>query len=120
MESIEMITSQEKKVVIKDKQTGKKEVVLVRVWNETIANLTLMALGSSAPEILLSAIEIVGNNFKAGSLGPGTIVGSAAFNLFIIIGICIYVIPGDKYLFTRPTGSLGSYSGLTAQVASNS
>ena len=111
MESIEMITSQEKKVVIKDKQTGKKEVVLVRVWNETIANLTLMALGSSAPEILLSAIEIVGNNFKAGSLGPGTIVGSAAFNLFIIIGICIYVIPGDEYLFIRPTGSLGSYSG---------
>ena len=117
MESIEMITSQEKKVVIKDKQTGKKEVVLVRVWNETIANLTLMALGSSAPEILLSAIEIVGNNFKAGSLGPGTIVGSAAFNLFIIIGICIYVIPGDKKLLMRPTGS---YSGLTVQMASNS
>ena len=35
-----------------------------------------------------------GNEFYAGSLGPGTIVGSAAFNLFIIIGICIYVIPG--------------------------
>ena len=26
-----------------------------------MANLTLMALGSSAPEILLSVIEIVGN-----------------------------------------------------------
>ena len=24
------------------------------VWNDTVANLTLMALGSSAPEILLS------------------------------------------------------------------
>ncbi len=31
----------------------------------------------------------------AGDLGPGTIVGSAAFNLFIIIGLCVYVIP-DK------------------------
>lgn len=40
-----------------------------------MANLTLMALGSSAPEILLSIIEIVGNNFEAGDLGPGTIVG---------------------------------------------
>jgi solute carrier family 8 (sodium/calcium exchanger) len=34
-----------------------------------------MALGSSSPEILLSVIEIVGNNFQAGDLGPGTIVG---------------------------------------------
>ena len=44
-------------------------------WNDTVANLTLMALGSSSPEILLSIIEIIGNNFKAGELGPGTIVG---------------------------------------------
>ena len=29
-----------------------------RVWNPTIANLSLMALGSSAPEILLSVIEV--------------------------------------------------------------
>jgi len=29
-------------------------------------------------------------------LGPGTIVGSAAFNLFVIIAICIYVIPSDE------------------------
>lgn len=36
------------------------EVIEVRVWNDTVANLTLMALGSSAPEILLSCIEIIG------------------------------------------------------------
>ena len=29
----------------------------VNVWNPTVANLTLMALGSSAPEILLNVIE---------------------------------------------------------------
>jgi len=62
-------------------------------FSETVANLTLMALGSSAPEILLSIIEIIGKNFDAGELGPGTIVGSAAFNLLIIIAICVYVIP---------------------------
>jgi len=68
-------------------------VVNVRIWNETVSNLTLMALGSSAPEIMLSVIEVVGNNFEAGDLGPGTIVGSAAFNLFVIIGLCVSVIP---------------------------
>ena len=52
-----------------------------------------MALGSSAPEILLAVLEIVKNRFKAGDLGPGTIVGSAAFNLLIITAICIVAIP---------------------------
>lgn len=34
-----------------------------------------------------------GHNFHAGELGPGTIVGSAAFNMFVIIGLCVLVIP---------------------------
>merc|ERR1712198_329665 len=71
-------------------------IIIVKVWNETVANLSLMALGSSAPEILLSVIEIWAKDFKAGDLGPGTIVGSAAFNLFMIIGLCMYVIPDDE------------------------
>jgi len=96
MESIESITAQEKEVSVKDPRTGKTQVVIVKVWNETVANLTLMALGSSAPEIMLSVIEIWAKGFKAGDLGPGTIVGSAAFNLFMIIGLCMYVIPDDE------------------------
>merc|ERR1712158_68645 len=79
-----------------DPKSGKNQVVIVKVWNETVANLTLMALGSSAPEIMLSVIEIWAKGFQAGDLGPGTIVGSAAFNLFMIIGLCIYVIPDDE------------------------
>merc|ERR1719433_2039064 len=96
MESIEMITAQEKEMSITNPKTGKSQVVIVKVWNETVANLTLMALGSSAPEIMLSVIEIMAKSFKAGDLGPGTIVGSAAFNLFMIIGLCMYVIPDDE------------------------
>merc|ERR1712198_666808 len=96
MESIEMITAQEKEMSITNPKTGKSQVVIVKVWNETVANLTLMALGSSAPEIMLSVIEIIAKDFKAGDLGPGTIVGSAAFNLFMIIGLCMYVIPDDE------------------------
>merc|ERR1711887_459899 len=96
MESIEMITAQEKEVSVKDPRTGKTQTIIVKVWNETVANLTLMALGSSAPEIMLSVIEIWAKNFEAGDLGPGTIVGSAAFNLFMILGLCMYVIPDDE------------------------
>eukprot|EP00092_Neocalanus_flemingeri_P019103 GFUD01020693.1.p1 GENE.GFUD01020693.1~~GFUD01020693.1.p1 ORF type:complete len:936 (-),score=229.41 GFUD01020693.1:436-3243(-) len=96
MESIETITAQEKEVEVKDPRTGKTQVIIVKVWNETVANLTLMALGSSAPEIMLSVIEIWAKGFHAGDLGPGTIVGSAAFNLFMIIGLCMYVIPDDE------------------------
>uniref|UniRef100_A0A8C9LD13 Sodium/calcium exchanger membrane region domain-containing protein n=1 Tax=Pavo cristatus TaxID=9049 RepID=A0A8C9LD13_PAVCR len=67
MASIEVITSKEKEITI----------------TKTVSNLTLMALGSSAPEILLSVIEVCGHNFQAGELGPGTIVGSAAFNMMM-------------------------------------
>jgi solute carrier family 8 (sodium/calcium exchanger) len=89
--AIEVITSQTK--TVKVERNGNIEEVQVKVWNYTIANLSLMALGSSAPEILLSVIEIVGNDFKSGDLGPSTIVGSAAFNLLVITAICMMSIP---------------------------
>ncbi|XP_050404686.1 sodium/calcium exchanger 1 isoform X2 [Patella vulgata] len=95
MAAIEVITSKEKEVVVK-KSNGETTVVNVRIWNETVSNLSLMALGSSAPEILLSVIEVCGNQFNAGDLGPSTIVGSAAFNLFIITSICVYCVPSDE------------------------
>ncbi|XP_034167377.1 solute carrier family 8 member 4a [Pangasianodon hypophthalmus] len=95
MSSIEVITSQEKEITIK-KPNGETTTATVRIWNETVSNLTLMALGSSAPEILLSVIEVCGHKFEAGHLGPSTIVGSAAFNMFIIIAICVYVVPDGE------------------------
>uniref|UniRef100_A0A3B3BNR2 Solute carrier family 8 member 4b n=1 Tax=Oryzias melastigma TaxID=30732 RepID=A0A3B3BNR2_ORYME len=95
MSSIEVITSQEKEITIK-KSNGETTTATVRIWNETVSNLTLMALGSSAPEILLSVIEVCGHGFEAGSLGPSTIVGSAAFNMFVIIALCVYVVPDGE------------------------
>ncbi|XP_005799652.2 sodium/calcium exchanger 1-like isoform X2 [Xiphophorus maculatus] len=95
MSSIEVITSQEKEITIK-KPNGETTTATVRIWNETVSNLTLMALGSSAPEILLSVIEVCGHGFEAGSLGPSTIVGSAAFNMFVIIALCVYVVPDGE------------------------
>lgn len=52
-----------------------------------------MALGSSAPEILLSVLETVGGLGQCpGELGASTIVGSAAFNLLVISAVSIYAV----------------------------
>lgn len=97
MAGIETITSKTQVVAVADPEAedGIKEVE-VQLWNGTVANLTLMALGSSAPEIMLSIIEVFKNNFFSGDLGPGTIVGSAAFNLMCITGVCIMAIPANE------------------------
>jgi len=72
----------------------------VPIWNPTIANLTLLALGSSAPEILLSVIESLKDLGKpAGVLGPASIVGSGAFNLLVITGISILSVDEPKKIY---------------------
>eukprot|EP00929_Paragymnodinium_shiwhaense_P000766 TRINITY_DN10099_c0_g4_i2.p1 TRINITY_DN10099_c0_g4~~TRINITY_DN10099_c0_g4_i2.p1 ORF type:complete len:868 (+),score=255.18 TRINITY_DN10099_c0_g4_i2:124-2727(+) len=92
MSSIEMITSVKRRV--RDSKTGRLKVVVV--WNEAVANLTLMALGSSAPEIMLSLVDSVKEGFFSSALGPGTIVGSAAFNLLVIVPVCMLAIGADE------------------------
>jgi solute carrier family 8 (sodium/calcium exchanger) len=56
-----------------------------------------MALGSSAPEILLAVLETCTNLGRCpGELGASTIVGSAAFNLLVISAISIYAVHEDN------------------------
>ena len=124
MASIEVITSQ-KREIRKKNLDGTISITTVAIWNETVSNLTLMALGSSAPEILLSIIEVIGKNFQSGDLGPGTIVGSAAFNSFVIIAICIMAIPTgesrrirhQRVFFVTTAWSIFAYIWLWAIVA---
>jgi solute carrier family 8 (sodium/calcium exchanger) len=59
MEAIEQITAQTKTIELWDRDGKNKVFIDVPIWNATVANLTLMALGSSAPEILLSVIGTV-------------------------------------------------------------
>jgi len=92
MAAIEEVTSKQRVVWVKV-HGDTKHKFHKKIWNDTVANLTLMALGSSAPEILLSVIELMGNSFFAGELGPSTIVGSAAFNLLVITAVCVAAIP---------------------------
>ncbi|XP_021351096.1 sodium/calcium exchanger 3-like isoform X4 [Mizuhopecten yessoensis] len=109
---IEKITSKTRVIQIPDPDSkGGVREVEVKVWNDTVANLSLMAFGTSAPEILLSVIEICGKGFKAGELGPGTIVGSAAFNLFAITAMCIVSIPNGQ---VRRISNMGVYAVTTS------
>lgn len=52
--------------------------------NSDMAGATLMAIGSSAPELFISFFAV----FRPGqeAIGAGTIVGSALFNILVIIG----------------------------------
>ena len=81
-----------------------------------MANLSLLAFGTSAPEIMLSVLETVSNTFESGELGPGTIVGSAAFNLFMITAICVTSIPNgeSRRLKNMRVFGVTSFTGLFA------
>ena len=57
----------------------------VRLWIFHL-NKTVFLL-RSAPEILLSIVGIIFNDFKQDELGPSLIVGSGAFNLLVISAI---------------------------------
>jgi len=51
-----------------------------------MAGATLMAMGSSAPELFVSLIAVFRGAGESSNLGAGTIVGSALFNILVIIG----------------------------------
>ena len=92
MEAIEQITSKSDIVQVAD-FNGNIIQIEKLFWNPTIANLTLMALGSSAPEIILSVADTLGTLGDIPSeLGPQAIVGSAAFNLLVISAVSIVAV----------------------------
>ena len=110
MSTIEVITSKKRKVAKYDPEKQESVEIEVFVWNETVANLTLMALGSSAPEILLAVVETVqtlghetSQQDKDG-LGSFTIIGSASFNLLLITGICVVSVPKNTVKSIREFG----------------
>jgi K+-dependent Na+/Ca+ exchanger-like protein len=73
-----------------------------------ISGATLMAAGSSAPELAVVVISVL----KAGNheaIGVGTIVGSALFNLFIITGTVMVIIKKAKLVWQPLTRDLLFY-----------
>lgn len=91
--SMENVVKQTRKVVEIDPYTKAETVRYEKVWNYTIADISLLAFGTSFPQISLATIDAIRNlgNLYAGGLGPGTLVGSAAFDLFPIHAVCVVV-----------------------------
>ena len=117
MNSIEEITSTKKTIRLKDGSTK-----LVDVWNPTVANLSLMALGSSAPEIMLALLDTIQTLGKPpGELGASTIVGSAAFNLFVISAVCVTALPVGETKKIEQTGvfAITAFASSTFALASS-
>ncbi|CAF1302830.1 unnamed protein product [Rotaria sordida] len=111
MSAIETITSRKKKVRYPDPEEKDKYITVeVPKWNNIGANVT--------PEILLSIIEIIKNRFEAEELGPGTIIGSAAYKLLIICALCIVSInaPETRRIKLYNVFLVTSFFGLFAYI----
>ncbi|KAF3784071.1 Magnesium/proton exchanger [Nymphaea thermarum] len=96
-QSMENIVKQTKSVVVVDPCSKTELIKKAKIWNHTIADITLLAFGTSFPQISLAIIDAFQNlGCKyAGGLGPGTLVGSAAFDLFPIHAVCVVVPKGE-------------------------
>jgi len=95
MESITVILGEKKMEKVVDTE-GRARYVGVGIWNPRIANATLLALGSSAPEILLGFFStfssqgaVNSHTLAPSTLAPMVMVGSASFNLLVITAVAI-------------------------------
>ncbi|KAD3338175.1 hypothetical protein E3N88_33696 [Mikania micrantha] len=91
--SMEHVVRQTRTVIEIDPVNNTKTVKHEKVWNFAIADISLLAFGTSFPQISLATIDAIRNvgELYAGGLGPGTLVGSAAFDLFPIHAVCVVV-----------------------------
>jgi len=67
--------------------------IICERWSipEDVAGATLMAFACNGPELLTNVCAIFVTH---SSVGMGTIVGSAIFNIMIIVGVCPIVVAG--------------------------
>lgn len=56
-----------------------------------VAGASLMAMGSSAPELSIAVLALFKEGGAHSDMGIGTIVGSAVFNILVITGVCAIV-----------------------------
>lgn len=60
-----------------------------------VAGASLMAIGSSAPELAIALLALFTKGGANSNVGIGTIVGSAVFNILIITGVSAIVRPAN-------------------------
>lgn len=71
-----------------------EEVIRATGMRDDVAGATLMAAGSSSPEVIAAAIGVF--IAEENSVGTGTVIGSCVFNMLLIIGACIMYAPNQK------------------------
>lgn len=62
--------------------------------SDEVAGASLMAMGSSAPELAIALIALFAGGGAHSDVGIGTIVGSAVFNILVITGVSAVVAGG--------------------------
>jgi len=79
--------------------------------NEDVAGATLMAIGTSLPELLSGLVGVFVPG--AGDTGLGTVLGSLVFNMLMITGLSIVVFPADAIVLNK----VATVRDVTCQVA---
>lgn len=95
--SMENVVKQTRKVVEIDPQTKSVLIKEEKVWNYTIADITLLAFGTSFPQISLAIIDAIQN---IGQLDAG---GLHSFLREKLISVCLYVFLMNDDLTIIPT-----------------
>ena len=62
--------------------------------SDEVAGASLMAIGSSAPELAIALMALFNDGGAHSDVGIGTIVGSAVFNILVITGVSAVVAGG--------------------------
>ena len=60
-----------------------------------VAGASLMAMGSSAPELAIALLALFKSGGAHSDVGIGTIVGSAVFNILVITGVSAIAMPAQ-------------------------
>ncbi len=76
---------------------GAKGIAVKIGVSETLAGLTICAVGTSLPELVTSVIAIRKNESE---IAVGNVVGSNIFNVMLILGVCSVITPLGIDLFS--------------------
>lgn len=99
MDAIAKITSKTEMLEVCDAE-GKRMMIGIPVWNARMANVTLVALASAAPELFLCFFSTFADiESVPQDIGPMALVGSASFNLLVVTGVSILTISEVKRVF---------------------
>ncbi|CAN0326250.1 unnamed protein product [Lampetra planeri] len=81
---------------------------------DDVAGATFMAAGGSAPELFTA---LVGVFLARSNVGVGTVVGSAVFNVFFVVGVCALASRAPLRLRWRPMFRDAAFYALALALA---